>query len=75
MSSHLFHYAYSDEDPVIVDDSVTISDTKTSQPIFTIDVTDADTTDLVAVTSGFSVMKTAGSSLFSVVKTATGWTS
>ncbi|KAH3897850.1 hypothetical protein DPMN_022046 [Dreissena polymorpha] len=54
------------EDPVIVDDSVTISDTKTSQPIFTIDVTDADTTDLVAVTSGFSVMKTAGSSLFSV---------
>lgn len=75
MSSHLFHYAYSDEDPVIVDDSVTISDTKTSQPIFTIDVTDADTTDLVAVTSGFSVMKTAGSSLFSVVKTATGCTS
>ncbi|XP_052278202.1 uncharacterized protein LOC127876769 [Dreissena polymorpha] len=63
------------EDPVIVDDSVTISDTKTSQPIFTIDVTDADTTDLVAVTSGFSVMKTAGSSLFSVVKTATGCTS
>ncbi|KAH3870245.1 hypothetical protein DPMN_033427 [Dreissena polymorpha] len=54
------------EDPVIVDDSVTISDTKTSQPIFTIDVTDADTTDLVAVTSGFSVMKTTGSSLFSV---------
>ncbi|XP_052260897.1 mucin-5AC-like [Dreissena polymorpha] len=61
------------EDPVIVDDSVTISDTKTSQPIFTIDVTDANTTDLVAVTSGFSVMKTAGSSLFSVVKTATGY--
>ncbi|KAH3894799.1 hypothetical protein DPMN_018958 [Dreissena polymorpha] len=59
---------------IIVDDSVTISDTKTSQPIFTIDVTDADTTDLVAVTSGFSVMKTAGSSLFSVVKTATGCT-
>ncbi|KAH3896461.1 hypothetical protein DPMN_020638 [Dreissena polymorpha] len=58
---------------IIVDDSVTISDTKTSQPIFTIDVTDADTTDLVAVTSGFSVMKTAGSSLFSVVKTATGY--
>ncbi|KAH3737059.1 hypothetical protein DPMN_043635 [Dreissena polymorpha] len=72
MSSHLFHYAYSDEDPVIVDDSVTISDTKTSQPIFTIDVWDADTTDLVAVTSGFSVTKTAGSSLFSVFKTATG---
>ncbi|KAH3895929.1 hypothetical protein DPMN_020098 [Dreissena polymorpha] len=57
---------------IIVDDSVTISDTKTSQPIFTIDVTDAGTTDLVEVTSGFSVMKTAGSSLFSVVKTATG---
>ncbi|XP_052260491.1 serine-rich adhesin for platelets-like [Dreissena polymorpha] len=67
------HRLKKDEDPVIVDDSVTISDTKTSQPIFTIDVTDADTTDLVAVTSGFSVMKTAGSSLFSVVKTATGY--
>ncbi|KAH3740159.1 hypothetical protein DPMN_046854 [Dreissena polymorpha] len=75
MSSHLFHYAYSDEDPVFVDDSVTISDTKTSQPIFTIDGTDVDTTDLGAVNSGLSVTKTAGSSISSAVKTATGYKS
>lgn len=66
---HVHEHILADKDPTITGDTLTISETATSQSILTLDVADADTTDITA--DPFSVTIT-GSSQFSIVTTATG---